>query len=109
MKNTKKLLFRFNPDTPLRQSVNFIRAQIAGQGTEKRFALTVLETRQRFDESSYGLMLPLNIIINPTNISDVIPALVYLDGSGYGDRTLNQLLEADGLPKVRELVEYSLD
>ncbi|NWJ46569.1 MAG: hypothetical protein HXX08_11875 [Chloroflexi bacterium] len=109
MKDTKKLLFRFNPDAPLRQTVNFIRAQVAGQGTEKSFALTALETRKSFDESGYGLMLPLNIITNSNDTSAVIPALVYLDGSGYSERTLNQLLESIGLPEVRELVEYSLD
>jgi hypothetical protein len=108
MQDSKKLLFRFNPDKPLRQTVNFIRAQVAGQGTEKNFALTVLASRQQFDDSGYGISLPLNIITCSTGTEAVIPALVYLDGVGYGEHSLNQLLVETGLQEVTEAVSYCL-
>jgi hypothetical protein len=109
MNNAQKVVCTFNPNRPIRQVANFIRAQVAGKGVEKSFVLKTLEARAKFDESGLGLALPIETIIHPTAVTEVVAALVYLDGSGYGDYSLNQLLVAVKMFPVEGPAAYSLD
>lgn len=99
----------FNPNKPIRQIANFMRAQIAGQGLEKSLVFKSLELKTRLDESGYGFLIALDILAMPNNLAQVIPVVIYLDGNGYGDKSLNELFSLIGQYTLEGSVSYKLD
>lgn len=108
MNDTEKALFTFSPDKPVRQITNFIRAQIAGKGLEKSFALKTLEVKKSLDEGHLSLAALLNLLVQPADNENVIYALMYLDGSGFGSRTVNDLLVSSRQEILNDQLAYCL-
>jgi len=109
MNDAKKVLYTFSPDRPIRQITNIIRAQIAGKGLEKNFALKTLEAKNRFDEIGNRHLFILDLLVKRPEIEEVIYALMYLDGNGFGEKSLNDLLVISRMCLVDEPLEYSFD
>ena len=103
------IVYSFNPNQPLRRITNIMRAQVAGKGIEKDFVLNSLATKEKLDATENSFVAALEMIMTPSDLAQVIPALVYLDGSGYGDEALNELLVKGKKFPTEEPVGYSLN
>jgi hypothetical protein len=107
--DTQVIAYAFSPDKTISQVTNVIRAQVAGKGLEKDFVLRSLASKAKFEELSYGLGLLLDQVVYPYNRNHLVYALIYLDGTGHGQSSLNDLLAKAGMTNLGGPVSYTPD
>ena len=96
----------FDPNQQIRSIAQTFRDDYMGGGSEKNLAKLILTLNEMQASQSYPKLYSVVAMLGSKEnwLPTISSCFLWLDGNGYGERTVNQLRQGQGLPELEQVV-----
>ena len=96
----------FDPNKTIRSIAQTFRDDYSGGGPDKNLARLMLTLNEMQASQSYPKLYSVAAMLGSKDnwLATISSCFLWLDGNGYGDSTVNQIRQGQGLPELERVV-----